>query len=239
MNFIFVNDDITYNLEEENGVIAVRPTFTAPRKTKEFIEVLGKSNLLTKDLGAYESREITVPITFLKYNIDKFNLFKLEGMRGKLYFPNYFENTYFEVENISDIEIDDNYEIGEASISFTCNPFRKTDEKEIKIVNNQNFYIYGTVDTKPVFEIKATGDVSFSINGEAISIKNIEDSIILDFERMEFYKKNSNGTLEQQGYKIMSLNLTKIKLLVNKANTVTGLSSNIKEFKIKYKENYI
>lgn len=239
MNFIFVNDDITYNLEEENGVIAVRPTFSTPRKTKEFIEVLGRSNLLTKDLGVYESRDITVPITFLKYNIDNFNLFKLEGMRGKLYFPNYFENTYFEVENISNIEVDDNYEIGEASISFTCNPFRKTDEKQITIVNNQNFYIYGIIDTKPVLEIKASGDVSFSINGEAISIKNIEDSIILDFERMEFYKKNTDGTLEQQGSKIMSLNLTKIKLLVNKTNIITGLSNNVKEFKIKYKENYI
>ena len=237
MNFIFKNDDITYNLETENGVIAVRPTFTTPKKIKEFIEVLGATNLLTKDLGVYESREITIPLSFLTYDINNFKLFLLEGMRGKLYFPNYFPTTYFEVEDVYSIAVDDNYEVGEATITFVCNSFRKSEEKSISITNQKIFNIEGTIDTKPVFEIKATADVSISINNENIKIKNVEGSIVLDFEKLEFYKKNTDGSLVQQGNKLNYFNMKKIKLFVNKQNNIS--INGATECLIKYKENYI
>ena len=48
----------------------------------------------------------------------------------------------------------------------------------------------GTVYSEPLIEIYGSGDITLTINGEAFPLYGVEESIVIDSERMEVYKGN-------------------------------------------------
>ena len=114
------------------------------------------------------------------------------------YDPEIFRMAYYsggsEIENYLN-------EFGRTTIEFNCMPQRwlKSGEKPISFSGSINLTNPTGFESKPLITLRGSGNVTMSVNGNAINIAGLSEYVTLDSEIMECYKGNENKNSSMTG----------------------------------------
>lgn len=171
--------------------VANRPVIPTAKKKIEVIPVPGRDGDLIKFLG-YE--DVPLPIDF---NILEERNIKPDIRMIKAWFmnksilsfsddPEYFRK----IKNIEigDIANEDEFH-GFFTVNFLFDPFEyKVTTKEEYTAGPITMNNPGTVESKPLIRILGSGDVTLTVNGKGITLRDLVDEIVLDCDLEEAYK---------------------------------------------------
>lgn len=193
----FILNDIK---STDKGIVVIElPPIAIPASRIEEIPVLGMDGVLTVTDGTYEPITKECKVYYDGTNYD--NLVDFLSNSGNVIFSN-LPNRYYTYTITSEIpiqEIIDN-EWFEFKIEFRCQPFGYALENTTINIVNKNFKIsnIGTYYSKPIITIYGTGDINLLVNGEQVTLKNVEDKITIDSVKMRTYR----DTVKQNNKKI-------------------------------------
>lgn len=181
--------------------IIKRPNFSIAQKNINIYEVEGRNGSLIEDLGTYKDIEISVSFNFVdKVNInEKIRQIKnwlIGNIKDKKLMLSDDSDVFYKVKymKIDNIERTLKY-LGRFNVVFVCDPFTysKVGENTVIIINNNTtIYNYGTYYSEPELKIFGTGDITLSINNENVTLKSIQDYIIINTEMQEAYREGQS-----------------------------------------------
>lgn len=185
---------------------------SSPSKNIEFIDIEGRKNgSLSIDKG-YEDFTLILECALVSEMDESMSdlarrakKYLLSGTNCKLYTS---EDTEFYLIGTysSDIDIEEAIEnFGLFQAQFRCKPYRfSNDETSIEITEQNTVINNQYYETSPVIDIDGSGDITLKINSQELILKNIEDSITIDCNKMNAEKVSSLGTLVNQNQKMYS-----------------------------------
>lgn len=237
---IFFNNK--FSNEEFNLLISEPPTISISNENIEVISVPGRNGSLTKRLGTYNDKIITVKFKLVEsdlyaYEYSLINITEWLNIikNNKLYLDVYnFEDYYYKVKycEIGDIQRQLNW-YGEFEVKFICEPFKYSSAKNINIKENKNIYCSSTIDTEPVITVDGVGDITLIIGNNSIILKDITDTITIDSEMLMCYK-NVDGIYTNMN-KHMNGDYPKLK----KGSNQISFIGNVTNINIKYENKFL
>ena len=69
-------------------------------------------------------------------------------------------------------------------------------EKTLMFENEGIFLNRNNINHKPILKVYGQGDCSFSVNGEEVKIKGLEDYLVIDCYNMDCYKESDCGEIQ-------------------------------------------
>ena len=199
-----MRDYFTYNGTDSTDfgcVIEHRTNYIAPQKVVERFNVRGRSGDLIIDTGAYSNVVLPYDV-FVPHNQVSAFVNWLKSQVGYLRLEDTYDPTVFRKAMYEDELTADNImaQFGQATIEFNAKPQRylKEGETPIEIANSGDTLINEWEVALPLIVIEGTGDITFAINNNTLSIADLEDTITLDAETQNCYKGalNLNNTIE-------------------------------------------
>lgn len=185
---------------------------SAPSKKIEFVDVEGRRNgSLTIDKG-YEDFTLTLECVLVPEEdeemvdlVRRAKKYLLSGNNCKLY-TNEDPNFYLIGTYSSSIDIEEaiaNFGLFQAQ--FRCKPYRLSNQESNIVIKTQNTVINNqNYETSPIIEVVGSGDITIKINSQELILKDVEESITIDCEKMNAEKINSLGKLTNQNHKMYS-----------------------------------
>ena len=173
----------------EGLLIQEMPPIIKPPMRTEIEEIDGRDGSIVTHLGysAYE-KEMIIGL-YGDYDID--NVIRFFNSSGDVIFSNELDKVYqYQIVNQIDFERLAHFRV--ATVTFYVQPFKHSSVEEeqeftsspISVINS------GNVKSKPVLTITGKGTVTLSLNGTAILVISLGDSvrsIIIDAEQMNAY----------------------------------------------------
>lgn len=185
---------------------------SAPSKRLEFVDVEGRRNgSLTIDKG-YEDFTLTLECVLVPEAdeemvdlVRRAKRYLLSGNNCKLY-TNEDPNFYLIGTYSSSIDIEEAIEnFGLFQAQFRCKPYRLSNQESNIVVKAQNTVINNqNYETSPIIKVIGSGDITIKINSQELILKDVEESITIDCEKMNAEKINSLGKLTNQNHKMYS-----------------------------------
>lgn len=182
----------------DNKIIVNKlPDIERPKERVEKIIVPERHGYLTQSDNTYEGTIKTVECTLDNGDINYINKW-LTG-NGEVTFSNEADKKY-KANIINSIPFSEVIpSLNEFIAVFDCQPFKyKLNEEIITIVsNNSTIYNEGTFQSEPIIKIYGSGDIIISINGEGISMKNVDEYVTIDSVLKDCYKDDmlKNGDM--------------------------------------------
>jgi len=156
------------------------------------IEIPGRDGFLTEDLGT--KKGIQIPVEFLFKNIEvKENAYLIKAWlkgQGDLIFSDELDKKY-KATVISAFDIASAIKrFGEFSVIFDCQPHMYDTVEEVLTFTTSptSFFNPGSDISLPILKVYASGDISLSINGNIVTVDNVDEYVIIDSEMVDCYK---------------------------------------------------
>lgn len=184
-------------------VVEAVPNLNRPARKFKTYEVPGRSGVIVEPQEAYANinREYNIWFTDWFYgNIDsqrKANdvaswLYTLTGY-GRLeddFEPAYYRMAYFNgplnLENILQ-------KYGRGKITFSCRPERYLKAGEAWVENPTKLSNPTQFEAKPLIKIEGSGNGTFTIQGQTVSIKGMTNYLYIDCESMDCYRQSAEN----------------------------------------------
>lgn len=184
MYFYFNN-----NSSESFGVILSDfPELPFVQEEIKSVEVGGKDGTLTKRTGKY--KDLTLSLECELLDIENYN----EAIRNINNWLNYIEDNRlffmdnpskcYKVKRVTVGSIKNELNIyGAFTIEFTCYPFiYSTEEYEIEVNNNSEFYYSGDIETYPQIILSGcSGNIQIIINDITTQFNDIDGDLTIDY----------------------------------------------------------
>lgn len=215
-------------------LISTLPPITKPKIRTQVEEINGRDGDIVTKLGysAYE-KEFEIGL-YGEYDVDK--VISYFNSSGTITFSNE-PDKYYNYEILEQIDFEKLIRFKTASIKMHVQPFKYslsnaekvftiTDEEEIAIRNNGDFY------SRPKITITGSGTINLSLNGEelfVIELGESEKTITLDINNLNAYDPSTDQYLNR----LVTGDYSNFNLIVGK-NTISWTGT-ITEIKI---ENY-
>ena len=176
-------------------VIEKRPDYVAPEKVLERFSVRGRSGDLVIDTGAYKN--VTLPYNiFVPHNQVSAFVNWLKSQVGYLRLEDTYETDVFRMALYEDELTVDNImaQFGQATIEFNAKPqrFLKSGETVQTFTSSGGTLTNDYEVALPLITITGSGEITFSINNNAVTISTISTSITLDAETQNCYRGSTN-----------------------------------------------
>ena len=191
------------------------------------VEVGGKDGTLTKRTGKYNDLLISLECELLyidNYNeaIRNINNWLNDIEDNRLFFLNNPSKCY-KVKKVTTGNIKNELNIyGAFTIEFTCYPFiYSTEEYEIEVSNNSEFYYSGDIETYPRIIVSGCrGDIQITINDIKTKFNNTDGDIVIDYPQ----------ALNEEGASITNEMIGKFPTLIKGINNIsyTGTIEGVK-----------
>lgn len=178
------------SVEEYDLCVAERPPIPTPEQNVKHIEIEGRHGSLTKKYGF---KDIPYPITF---NFLEDTSFKPAFRKAKVMFFNgkriSFSDDpgiYYKIKSLS-IEEAENIilEYGKFTVNFILAPFQFEETDSITITQETTLTNEG-YESEPYIKAHVEGTGKLYINGQIVTIKDINGFIEIDSELMNAYRK--------------------------------------------------
>ena len=181
------------------------------------VEVGGKDGTLTKRTGKYKDLLISLECELLdieNYNeaIRNINNWLSEIEDNRLFFLDNPSKCY-KVKKVTTGNIKNELNIyGTFTIEFTCYPFiYSTEEYEIEINNNSEFYYSGDIETYPRIILSGCrGDIQITINDITTQFNSTDGEIVIDYPQ----------ALDKEGVSITNSMIGKFPKLIKGINSI-------------------
>ena len=181
------------------------------------VEVGGKDGTLTKRTGKYRDLPIILECELLdieNYNeaIRNINNWLSEIEDNRLFFLDNPSKCY-KVKKVTTGNIKNELNIyGAFTIEFTCYPFiYSTEEYEIEISNNSEFYYSGDIETYPRIILSGCrGDIQITINDITTQFNSTDGEIVIDYPQ----------ALDKEGVSITNSMIGKFPKLIKGINSI-------------------
>lgn len=181
------------------------------------LEVGGKDGTLTKRTGKYKDLLISLECELLdieNYNeaIRNINNWLSEIEDNRLFFLDNPSKCY-KVKKVTTGNIKNELNIyGAFTIEFTCYPFiYSTEEYEIEISNNSEFYYSGDIETYPRIILSGCrGDIQITINDITTQFNSTDGEIVIDYPQ----------ALDKEGVSITNSMIGKFPKLIKGINSI-------------------
>ena len=181
------------------------------------VEVGGKDGTLTKRTGKYKDLAISLECELLdieNYNeaIRNINNWLNDIEDNRLFFLNNPSKCY-KVKKVTTGNIKNELNIyGAFTIEFTCYPFiYSTEEYEIEISNNSEFYYSGDIETYPRIILSGCrGDIQITINDITTQFNSADGEIVIDYPQ----------ALDKEGVSITNSMIGKFPKLIKGINSI-------------------
>ena len=181
------------------------------------VEVGGKDGTLTKRTGKYKDLLISLECELLdieNYNeaIRNINNWLSEIEDNRLFFLDNPSKCY-KVKKVTTGNIKNELKIyGAFTIEFTCYPFiYSTEEYEIEISNNSEFYYSGDIETYPRIILSGCrGDIQITINDITTQFNSTDGEIVIDYPQ----------ALDKEGVSITNSMIGKFPKLIKGINSI-------------------
>ena len=181
------------------------------------VEVGGKDGTLTKRTGKYRDLPIILECELLdieNYNeaIRNINNWLSEIEDNRLFFLDNPSKCY-KVKKVTTGNIKNELNIyGAFTIEFTCYPFiYSTEEYEIEISNNSEFYYSGDIETYPRIILSGCrGDIQITINDITTQFNSADGEIVIDYPQ----------ALDKEGVSITNSMIGKFPKLIKGINSI-------------------
>lgn len=210
------------NSHEYGLVISEKSTFNVAGRRYETLEIAGKDGEVIKDNGTFSNVKISYTVGYLKQNpligsiVTQTAIDRIKVWLSK---PNYCrlidsaDPEYFRLAVCND-EIDFNQSergIITATIDFNCKPFKYalSGEKIITLTEPEAIVNTSNLTALPYIKIYGTDTIDLYIGSQHFLLKNVENEIEIDSEKMIIYKI-SNGTVVNQTSKYYSADFPKL-----------------------------
>jgi phage-related protein len=162
-----------------------------PKATEniEVIDIPGRGEKITRRDGTYSAVKIN-----LEFTIDNPDL-SIEDLNGWLYgegelILTYLEGFYCKVIDIDTYNIDSLYikKGAEFPVTFTCQPFRYSENLFRKSSAPFSIIYNGTKEGDLILKVFGSGKITINVNNENIIINNINEYVTIDGELLDCYK---------------------------------------------------
>ena len=180
--------------------ISKRPSIPSPKRRVTYIDIPGRHSRLKYDEGTFEDITIGVECA-LK---DKENLIgKIDEIKGWL-FSTGEENLIFSFQPdkkyraqiVNSIDFEQVYKYtSRFPILFNCRPFKYAVQNNILTITESGTSITnpGTIESAPEIAVYGMGDITLTINGENIELKDVTSKMILNTSLKDAYDDEFNN----------------------------------------------
>jgi predicted phage tail component-like protein len=225
MYFYFNNN----SSESFKVILSDFPQLPFVQEEIKLVEVGGKDGTLTKRTGKYKDLVISLECELLdieNYNeaIRNINNWINDIEDNRLFFIDNPSRCY-KVKKVTAGNIKNELNIyGTFTIEFTCYPFiYSTEEYEIEVNNNSEFYYSGDIETHPRIVLSGcSGNIQITINDIATQLNDTDGQIIIDYPQ----------ALNEEGKSITNNMIGKFPTLIKGINSISWTGT-IKGMKIK------
>lgn len=191
------------------GVIVEEvPALNRPQRKFDEYVVPGRNGTIVEQYDAYENIDKSYNIWFTDYFYKNlYSPVKAREIADWLYTskgymkleddfePEYFRLAYFngplDIENLMQ-------KYGKATINFNCRPERYAKNGEIEYSNPTKLINPYSFDAKPLIKIEGSGNCTLTIQGQTITLTDIDSYIYIDCDSMDCYKtlaENENSKM--------------------------------------------
>lgn len=180
---------------DHNCIIQTRPSYIAPERVVERFSVRGRSGDLIIDTGAYSNTARAYNVFVPHDNVTGFvNWLKSQVGYQRLedtYEPDVYRKAACTTEFVTDNILG---QFGSAEIVFDCKPQRylKSGETATTYTTSGTTIYNYYEEALPLITINGSGNITFSINNNGVSITGVSSSITLDAETQNCYKGTIN-----------------------------------------------
>jgi predicted phage tail component-like protein len=155
-------------------------------------EVPGRDGFLTEDLETKKGIQIPVEFNFVNKDVPQ-NAYLIKNWlkgSGDLIFSNEFDKKY-KATIINTFDIASAIKMfGEFTVTFDCQPHKYDVHETFITINSKPATLYnpGSDKSLPIIKIYATGDITLSINGNEVTIDNVDEYVVIDSQMVDCYK---------------------------------------------------
>ena len=187
------------------------PTYTIPERDYDMIHILGRDGDIALDKGSFKNTTRNYVVSFGR--IDKENYTELanglsewlHSCNGYARLEDSYEPEYYRLAMFKDsLDITNAYhKAGQATIRFNCKPQRylKSGDNIVKFdksgyLDNPTYF-----NARPIIKVFGCGDGVLQVGEYTVTLKSIDEFIVIDSELMDAYKgeHNCNSQVELNG----------------------------------------
>ena len=176
----------------DKGIVVVElPSITIPKPKYEEVQALNRNGVYT---FTEETREDTIKKCKVYYNGDGIDDL-VEFLRdGQITFSNK-PDRYYNARIVSEIPIDEifkNNDCGawyEFYIDFKCEPYGRFIDNDVITITKKDTIIYNQgIKSEPIITIYGNGNINLFINGNQVTLKEVDSYITIDSPKMRTTK---------------------------------------------------
>ena len=187
-------------------------TYNAPEKDFESIEIPGRDGALILDNGRFKNIPITYPAFIRTKFLENSNAAKawLLSQKGyqrleDTYHPNHFRMAQF--AGPLDFETKFLNLSGEMELAFNCKPQKYRKDGQYPTTFTVAGYLYNPelFSAQPIIKVYGNGPGTITIGGRVVTIKEIDEYVILDSDTQNAYKDtlNKNNTINAPEFPVL------------------------------------
>ena len=221
--------------EEIKTLIQTRPMLEAPTRKVESRSAFGVDGDIPFDEGAYNNTalELMMVIDGDDLIADRQKFYDLIDTRGKYkdFIPYFDPDKIYRVRTES-TSFENQYFFGEkqtASVKLTVKPYKYLVDNgliltpdPVTTVNNPTRYV-----SQPRWFLRATGDVTITVNGVPFILRDVPGNLVIDSERFLTYHVDAAvGTMTRMNNKVMTREYPILQPGTNNI-TVTGAATGL------------
>lgn len=187
------------------------PTYTIPERDYEIVHVPGRDGDIVLDKGSYKNTVRSYVVSFGKHDKEDFTLLAnglsewLHSCSGYARLEDSYEPEYYRLALYQETnDITNAYQkAGQTTIKFNCKPqrFLKSGDNTIRFTANGYLQNPTFFEARPILTIYGNGNGTVQIGDYVITLKDIDEYIVVDSELMDAYKGaiNCNSQIELNG----------------------------------------
>lgn len=196
--------EITFNNRSSKEIgleVEIFPSYQAPRRSYEKVHIPGRNGDLLIDDGSWENTVRTYSVSIGSYERSYYEMMIkvsewLHSTNTYARLEDSYEPDYYRMAAyLEEIEFNNIYDHGgRATISFECKPqrFLKVGEEPILITNPAVLLNPTNYPSLPVCHIYGKGTGVLNVGGNAITISDIGDEMIIDSDLQDAYFGTTN-----------------------------------------------
>lgn len=205
MNYIKWNEQDSRYIK--GLVICELPPITKPQMRVAETVVDGVDGSIIEELGyATYDKALSIGIT-QKANIDQ--IIKFFSGTGEVVFSNE-PDKFYRATIINQIDYARLVRFRTATITFRVQPFKyEYDEQTVTLTESGSIFNDGNYIAKPIIEIKGTGTIELTVNGDTVfsyTFPDGDDAVVIDSQKQDAYVgtilKNRNMVGEFPAFEI-------------------------------------
>lgn len=187
------------------------PTYTIPERDYEIVHVPGRDGDIVLDKGSYKNTVRSYVVSFGKCDKEDFTLLAnglsewLHSCSGYARLEDSYEPEYYRLalyQETNDI-INAYHKAGQTTIKFNCKPqrFLKSGDNVIRFITNGYLQNPTFFESRPILTIYGNGNGTVQLGEYVITLKDVDEYIVVDSELMDAYKGtiNCNSKIELNG----------------------------------------